>query len=62
MDTRPKNGEVGFDFDSLWDEPQQVAKVPAEDERSRVLAASVRSYEREVKFYNEIQPTVDSET
>ncbi|MFJ6652670.1 DNA polymerase III subunit alpha [Microbacterium sp. NPDC091313] len=25
---REANGEVGFDFDSLWDEPQQVAKVP----------------------------------
>src|SRR5699024_6935686 len=22
------NGEVGFDFDSLWDEPDQVQKVP----------------------------------
>ena len=26
-----------------------VAKVPAEDDRSRLLAASVRSYEREVE-------------
>ncbi|MDT0184137.1 DNA polymerase III subunit alpha [Microbacterium sp. ARD31] len=25
---REANGEVGFDFDSLWDEPQQVTKVP----------------------------------
>ncbi|TQK19354.1 DNA polymerase III alpha subunit [Microbacterium sp. SLBN-154] len=25
---REANGEVGFDFDSLWDEPQQVQKVP----------------------------------
>ncbi|MDF2044792.1 DNA polymerase III subunit alpha [Microbacterium sp. Kw_RZR3] len=25
---REANGEVGFDFDSLWDEPQQVSKVP----------------------------------
>jgi DNA polymerase-3 subunit alpha len=25
---REANGEVGFDFDSLWDEPHQVAKVP----------------------------------
>ncbi len=25
---REANGEVGFDFDSLWDEPQQTQKVP----------------------------------
>jgi DNA polymerase-3 subunit alpha len=25
---RSANGEVGFDFDSLWDEPQHDAKVP----------------------------------
>jgi DNA polymerase-3 subunit alpha len=25
---REANGEVGFDFDSLWDEPHQVVKVP----------------------------------
>jgi hypothetical protein len=36
-----------------------VAKVPAEDERSRVLAASVRSYEREVLLFRELAPTVD---
>ena len=36
-----------------------VAKVPAEDERSRLLAASVRSYEREVKLFRELAATVD---
>ena len=36
-----------------------VAKVPAEDDRSRLLAASVRSYEREVKLFQELAPTVD---
>jgi len=36
-----------------------VAKVPAEDERSRLLAASVRSYEREVLLFRELAPTVD---
>jgi hypothetical protein len=36
-----------------------VAKVPAEDERSRLLAASVRSYEREVLLLRELAPTVD---
>jgi hypothetical protein len=36
-----------------------VAKLPAEDERSLLLAASVRSYELEVKFYRELATTVD---
>ena len=36
-----------------------VAKVPAEDDRSRLLAASVRSYECEVKLFRELAPTVD---
>lgn len=36
-----------------------IAKVPAEDDRSRALAASVRSYEREVKMFRELAPTVD---
>ncbi len=29
---REAHGEVGFDFDSLWDEPQSVAKVPERPE------------------------------
>jgi DNA polymerase-3 subunit alpha len=29
---REANGEVGFDFDSLWDEPAQVTKVPRRPE------------------------------
>jgi hypothetical protein len=36
-----------------------VAKVPAEDDRSRQLAQSVRCYEREVKLFEELAPTVD---
>jgi hypothetical protein len=36
-----------------------VAKLPAQDERSLLLAATVRSYEREVKFYRELAHTVD---
>jgi hypothetical protein len=36
-----------------------VAKLPATDERSLILAAAVRSYEREVKFYRELASTVD---
>ncbi|WP_416348823.1 DNA polymerase III subunit alpha [Microbacterium sp. STN6] len=29
------NGQVGFDFDSLWDEPQQVQQVPERPEWSK---------------------------
>ncbi|WP_110589329.1 DNA polymerase III subunit alpha [Microbacterium suaedae] len=29
---REANGEVGFDFDSLWDEPESVQKVPERPE------------------------------
>jgi DNA polymerase-3 subunit alpha len=29
------NGQVGFDFDSLWDEPQQVNQVPDRPEWSK---------------------------
>ena len=36
-----------------------VAKLPSDDERSLMLAAQVRSYEREVKFYRELAGTVD---
>jgi hypothetical protein len=36
-----------------------VAKIPAQDDRSRLLALSVRSYEREVKLFVELAPTVD---
>ncbi len=36
-----------------------VAKLPAEDERSLLLAVTVRSYEREVNFYRELASTVD---
>lgn len=36
-----------------------VAKIPAQDDRSRLLALSVRSYEREVKLFLELAPTVD---
>ncbi|MFT4135707.1 DNA polymerase III subunit alpha [Microbacterium sp.] len=32
---REANGEVGFDFDSLWDEPQQIVKVPERPEFSK---------------------------
>ncbi len=39
--------------------PSIVAKIPAEDDRSRLLAASVRSYEREVKLFTELAATVD---
>lgn len=36
-----------------------IAKLPAQDERSLLLAAAVRSYEFEVRFYRELAHTVD---
>ncbi len=36
-----------------------VIKLPSPDPTSRATAMALRSYEREVKFYNEIAPTVD---
>ena len=30
------NGQVGFDFDSLWDEPQPVNRVPDRPELSLI--------------------------
>ena len=32
---REAQGEVGFDFDSLWDEPQEVQKVPERPEYTK---------------------------
>ncbi|MBD8479450.1 DNA polymerase III subunit alpha [Microbacterium sp. CFBP 8794] len=42
---REANGEVGFDFDSLWDEPQQVQKVP---ERPEWTKKDKLAFEREM--------------
>ena len=36
-----------------------VVKLPSPDETSRATGMALRNYEREVKFYNEIAPTVD---
>ncbi|MEY4339392.1 MAG: hypothetical protein RLZ14_1242 [Actinomycetota bacterium] len=36
-----------------------IAKLPSPDPTSRATGVALRNYEREVKFYNEIQPTVD---
>ena len=36
-----------------------VVKLPSPDETSRATAAALRNYEREVKFYRQIAPTVD---
>ena len=36
-----------------------IAKLPSPDPTSRATGIALRNYEREVKFYNEIQPTVD---
>ncbi|QEW00278.1 DNA polymerase III subunit alpha [Microbacterium caowuchunii] len=42
---REAHGEVGFDFDSLWDEPQQVTKVP---ERPEWTKKDKLAFEREM--------------
>jgi len=42
---REANGEVGFDFDSLWDEPQQVQKVP---DRPEFTKKDKLAFEREM--------------
>ena len=39
--------------------PTIVAKLPSPDATSRAAGLALRSYEREVKFYAEIVPTVD---
>ncbi len=36
-----------------------VVKLPSPDEISRATGIALRNYEREVKFYNEVAPTVD---
>lgn len=36
-----------------------VLKLPSPDETSRATGIALRNYEREVKFYNEVAPTVD---
>ena len=42
------------------DVPQSVViKLPSPDETSRATGMALRNYEREVKFYNEVAPTVD---
>ena len=36
-----------------------IAKLPSPDPTSRATGIALRNYEREVKFYDEIAPTVD---
>ncbi|MFM7045681.1 MAG: phosphotransferase, partial [Ilumatobacteraceae bacterium] len=43
--------------DGLPDRP--IAKLPSPDETSRATGIALRNYEREVKFYRHIAPTVD---
>lgn len=63
--SRIGDGHVGTSLRLVLESPDPtvpasvVAKLPAEDERSLTLAASVRSYECEVKFYRELAGTVD---
>jgi hypothetical protein len=39
-----------------------VAKMPSSDEASRAAGVATRTYEREAKFYREVQPTVHVRT
>lgn len=36
-----------------------VVKLPSPDQTSRATGIALRNYEREVKFYNEVAPTID---
>ncbi|MFM9132357.1 MAG: phosphotransferase family protein [Actinomycetota bacterium] len=59
------SGQVGMNlrFAALSADPRVpssvVVKLASPDETSRATGMALRNYEREVKFYREIQPTVD---
>lgn len=59
------SGQVGMNLrfalesDSPGVPRSVVVKLASPDETSRATGMALRNYEREVKFYNEIQPTVD---
>ena len=64
--TRIGDGLVGMNLRLALDRPAAsalpptlVAKLPSPDPTSRAAALALRTYEREVKFYAEIVPTVD---
>lgn len=63
--TRIGSGQVGMNlrFATTSEDPAVprsiVVKLASPDETSRATGMALRNYEREVKFYKEVQPTVD---
>ena len=63
--TRIGSGQVGMNlrFSAESDDPSVpssiVVKLASPDETSRATGMALRNYEREVKFYRDVQPTVD---
>jgi aminoglycoside/choline kinase family phosphotransferase len=50
-------------YDRATDAPRSVvAKLPAADETSRATAVALRNYEKEVRFYQELAPTLSVRT
>ncbi|MGB8860779.1 MAG: phosphotransferase [Ilumatobacteraceae bacterium] len=65
-DRRIGDGLVGMNIRFTLEVPQGsdlpsaiIAKLPSPDPTSRATGVALRNYEREVKFYAEIAPTVD---
>jgi hypothetical protein len=65
-DTRVGDGLVGMNVRYSLEVPNGsglpssiIAKLPSPDPTSRATGIALRNYEREVKFYDEIAPTVD---
>ncbi len=64
---RVGTGQVGmcvrYRLEGSDDAPGRVvAKLPSDDDASRATGVAMRNYEREVRFYNEIAPTVGIRT
>ncbi|MEY4162651.1 MAG: hypothetical protein RI939_1380 [Actinomycetota bacterium] len=63
--SRIGSGQVGMNLRFAASSPDPsvpasiVVKLASPDETSRATGMALRNYEREVKFYREIQPTVD---
>src|SRR6185369_11638130 len=54
---------LGLTYDGPTDGPATViAKLPAADETSRATALSLRSYENEVRFYQQLAPDLPIRT
>lgn len=54
---------VSIDYDGPTDAPRQlVAKLPSSDPGTRASALSLRNYEKEVRFYQSLAPTLGVRT